>query len=358
MSKIFILSYGDLNGVDGAAIRLKTFAAYVRKLHPNCEIITICSIREKLTQYTVKVYYDNDLVYEKSSKDYSIFFRTIIKRSLNLARVRGFNEILTIEKAPQIYVHTLRVFGSLAPELRQLVKHIDVCDNNIRSFRQAAKSYLILRRFHLGLLLLNEARVEQNLLRLALSQNIRLSFITQDDLACDRNSMLLPNIYKPEYCGNASEFPKAPYTYGIIGNFRTLANKSIIENFIKSDLNVVGSSVKLFGLNAEGLSGERVSVHGAYNTNLEIIKKFDIGLCLVTLRGGIQNKVIDYLSMGKVALVSNEVYEAFRKDPNFELLSHSPFLIRIGDAHQKMSQVFTIENYQINEHLYKEYLND
>ena len=358
MSKIFILSYGDLNGVDGAAIRLKTFAAYVRKLHPNGEIVTICSIREQLTQYTIKVYYDNDLVYEKSSKDYIIFFRTIIKRSLNLARVRGFNEFLTIEKTPEIYVHTLRVFGSLTAELKQFVKHIDVCDNNTLAYRQAAKSYLIHRRFHLGLLLLNEARVEENLLRLASSQNIRLSFITRDDMSSDRNSMILPNIYKPEYCGNSSEFPKAPYTYGIIGNFRTLANKSIIENFKKSNLNVVGSSVKLFGLNAEGLSGERVFVHGAYDTNLDIIKKFDIGLCLVTLRGGIQNKVIDYLSMGKVALVSNEVYDAFRKDPTFELLSHSPFLVRIGDAHQQMSQVFTTENYRRNEHLYKKYQND
>lgn len=358
MSKIFILSYGDLNGVDGAAIRLKTFALYVRKLHPNCEIITICSMREQLTKYTVKVYYEDVLAYEKSSKDHSIFFRAIIKRSLNLARVRGFNEILTLEKAPEIYVHTLRVFGSLTAELKQFVKHIDVCDNNTLSFRQAAKSYLSHFRFHIGILLLNEARVEENLLRLASSLNIRLSFITRDDVSCDKNSMILPNIYKPKYCGNGSGSTKAPYTYGVIGNFRTLANKSIIDNFFKSDLILDGSSIKLFGLNAESLSSERISVHGAYERNLDIIEKFDIGLCLVTLRGGIQNKVIDYLSMGKLALVSDEVYEAFCNDPTFELLSHSPFLIRIDDTHKKMSEVYTTENFKINEHLYKKYQND
>lgn len=358
MRKIFILSYGDLGGVDGAAIRLKTFASYVRKLHPKCKITTICSLREQLTKYKVKVYHDNELVYEKYTKDYSIFCRAIIKRSLNLARVRGFNEVLMLEKSPQIYVHTLRVFGSLSAELQKFVKHIDVCDNNTLSFRQAAKSYLSNLRIPLGLLLLNEARVEENLTQLACSLNIPLSFITQDDVSCDINSMILPNIYKPKYTGNGLENHKAPFTYGVIGNFRTLANKSIIENFIKSDLILDGSSIKLFGLNAEGLSRKKILVHGVYKHNMDIIDKFDVGLCLVTVRGGIQNKVIDYLSMGKVALVSNSVFEAICNDPTFKLLSHSPFLIRITDFNDKMSDVYTSENYILNKHLYEKYQND
>ena len=141
------------------------------------------------------------------------------------------------------------------------------------------------------------------------------------------------------------------HTFGIIANFRTIANRSIVKNALRMQ-GVEPSQIWLFGASSDEMKYEfpDVQVYGGYDTLEEISEYFSVGLCLVDVQGGIQNKVLDYLAINKFAIISESVYSAFLTDQHYKRLLDSPFILLESEfSWSEVHARYTSENIRKNQ---------
>lgn len=135
-----------------------------------------------------------------------------------------------------------------------------------------------------------------------------ISVIKNGVQVCDRH--VLPAQYKNSFV--------------FVGNLYSLSNWSGLESFIKNEfrnlkkldssfsLHVVGAAPANVKLKLEKVTG--VFVHNNVAHLHHFISQFEIGICPIYFAGGMQNKVLDYLSAGIEAIVTKETCMGLPQD--------------------------------------------
>lgn len=280
------------------------------------------------------------------------FLRTL---SINSARYPELPvNLITETGCEQIVCHTSRSFYLIPSACKRLVAHIDLCDDLVSAYsRMALQCLAQLRLLSCGIFSW-EALRELQLWRI--SRKVPVSFITQPQFF--RGAFeIIPNFHGgkqlalPEY-----SFRVRKPVFGILGNFRTMANQSCVKWSLKN-ITPLGYRVILFGNNANIFENKAgLGIYGTFATRSEIQEHFDIGLCVVDLQGGIQNKVIDYLILGKPTIVSENVMQALRDSPGYFLLSESPLLFLTSQVDLAINAVGRKELFENNRELVRKFL--
>jgi len=354
---IILTSYADLKGFCGSSIRLRTFWRYLLR-RENTDVITICCMRERLWSAEIKIYKNDSLLSSRIFFDYSFIFRILFFRSFNIARIFKLNQMISNYEESSIYVHSIRCYQALSQEHKKRVCEIDACDDNTRSFRAASAAMFAKRRYMLAFIFWYESHIERRGIKEALDTGKTVYFISSLDCQHDERGILLPIDHAPEFIGSNHILDyQDNLRFGVIGNFRTVANKSIVDNLFATGLANPNDEVFLFGLNVEQVKTSKCIRYGQYKDLKELTGLFDVGVCLVDVQGGIQCKVVDYLCLGKVSIISSNVANAFSVDSRYSILLRSPLLLVAPISRSQILEASSTENQKNNKMVYRDFLN-
>jgi hypothetical protein len=333
-----LVTFCDMKSPDGITARLDSL---ISKWQPDY-VISI-SISNK--QYLRQTYVDNTLTEACSSASYLKITMSLLREwSFNSARLADFDkaQLAILKKSDEIFLHTARVYNKIPSFYRSKISKVDLCDDLVFTYRVSSLYYAKRFNFFLAMVYMWESFVEKKLI-LSLS-NTKLSYIRAPSRFLSFNYDVFPNIIPKPII--SYDFPaREKLRYGIIGNFRTIANKEIIYEAIKfrniepSDIYLFGSNIELVQKSFSGLNNV-----GPYKQLADIQDQFDVGLCLVQTQGGIQNKVLDYLCLGKIAVVSAVVQDAFLEDDFYREIVKSPLFVL--DSEVSNSNLQELLNYK------------
>ena len=337
-----LVTFCNLKVSDGASLRAHSLIHYWK---PD----VVLSVSGDNIYETNQILHENIITEEKRPRlFYKVVLRLIIERSFNSARIPGFNknQAKYIQQSSEIFVHTTRVTLKIPRAFKHKVSQVDLCDELVGTYRAASyKALRNLKIIHFIVFLLESFR-EATLIEKF--KNAKLFYISTPLGFSKIHYSVLPQYY-PSF-NTISTVVHCHYKYGVIGNFRTVANRQIFKN-AADQLDINFDDMIAIGLGASQITYDYpgVVIYGEYEDLEEIKDQFEIGLCLVDLQGGIQNKVIDYLRMNKIAVVSDNVFQAFQRDNFYKILTGSPFLIRATEFYDGIEkQIYSDENFRKN----------
>lgn len=317
-----LITFADLSVKDGATLRVNTL---VKKWDIDC-IIGISSNSDfELNHILIRGELQED---KKAISKLSIIKRLSIQKSFNSARLPNFNtqQKTILYSADSIFAHTTRILPKLERQFLDKLEAIDLCDDLVLTYKNAAFGNFKKFNLKLSFIFLWEAFVEHYLIKKYSRK--RLSFISQPTRRLAYKYEIFPNEFRINKDYSLQTIGPIIKKFGVIANFRTLANRSIVKNAIDL-LGINESQIWLFGENSDNMLKDfpDVNIYGRYETVDELSDYFSVGLCLVDIQGGIQNKVLDYLTINKFAVISESVQRAFLEDQHYKEIISSPFVL-------------------------------
>ena len=345
---VVIVSFANPDSHDGAALRLKALLSHYEGSKPVVVANFYCEGRPRKET----IFFNEMPIVSHEHSHFRQLFEFGSHLSLNAIRfphLTGSQRNILMNA--DIVCHTSRCFFILPKVMHGNVIHIDLCDDLVTTYKSACRNYFAKLRIFKGFVFGWEAVREFLLLRflrgLVTKPRVTLISVT-NSLRADRWITQLPNIYIP-----STSFRYRPLThgksirFGVLGNFRTVANRSCIRQAGKSCILQAKDDLIAFGYASEKLTDSFVTSYGTFENLSEISDLFDVGLCLVDVQGGIQNKVLDYLAMGKASIVSDSVYDSFLNDRLYSIICTSPLLHRASVMREEIINAYSLENIEM-----------
>lgn len=332
--RILIVSFASHRLNDGALRRVSSLEAML-KSRADVSIMTI----DRPHANVYDLYIDSVFVCRRKERHW--FVRFLKFPSFNQARMPSLPNLQTLcsIRVDALFCHTGRMYWALSSKDRNDVCGIDLCDNLQTTYKVAFINALRKARIKLAVVFFWEWVVER-VMKYMLPKGIFYSYISQNDAAngCPE-STVLPNLLL-----NFDRMPAIPpgkfqsrgsdsIRFGVIGNFRTVANRSAVENILRSKwYRPDCDKIVLCGFGAKECSlelGFAATIFDNYSSLDEIAGVFDVGCCIVDVQGGVQNKILDYILLGVPILASKSAIAPFQKDPHLSIALDERFVVAV-----------------------------
>ncbi|WP_157033125.1 hypothetical protein [Halomonas sp. S2151] len=342
---IYVVTFVDPRGFDGAAKRIKTLLKIYED--GNIDEVAVIELMPFIGTFSkVRVWsYKNG--YPFVSKEFEVCmskFRQFSRFfafpfSISACRYPDLELFSEASESDTLFVcHTSRVYCRLPRRYKRKVIHVDLCDDLVSTYLRAFVKHLFEIRLKLATIFFVEC-VSEMLSVINFARNdILLSFITERDKTSMKKRInkapvfSFPNGTDSSLLMSRKEKTNGSIVFGVVGNFRTVANRSVITNILNSDFfDIEKDKIFLAGIFSNELVEEYCNIcciesYGEFGSVEELEGKFDIGVCLVNVQGGFQTKLIDYLALGVNIIANDNVRAPFEDIVKFQDVVDEIFL--------------------------------
>lgn len=340
-----IITFTSPIGNDGAPQRLKSLIKLLHESEDNLLIVEAKPITNGKACIVVWHSRKNKALAKVKEHVIDITLNKILKSTLtrvpsvNALRypsIAWMDSLSCLNEINSITAHTTRSYWLLPRNLKSKVIHIDHCDDLVVTYRNAGFSNLRKGKYFVGIIFFWEYLVEAFVDYLPSVRSKIRTFVSREDSQSAQNRVGNKDYPKILTIFNSIEFIDKPalisrpieksnneiIKYLIVGNFSTVANRSILDNLINHRAFKNGfDHVYLAGLNSEAYFcevrgnyiNENIFSVGEFDDINVLANKFDVGVCLVDVQGGVQTKIFDYLKLSLVILASDNVATVFKK---------------------------------------------
>ena len=309
------------------------------------DTLRIINIAKYLSQYydVTLVCIDNgvkrDLPLERQ-----LPFTVLVFKQTNFDRLNGVINLLLLRRTLQNAYYECREYTNFVKEsdfestkfLVHLTRSIhflpkEQCNQNVLEMTDAT-SYSFRKKFFkkflanpsLALAQFLDSFGTRNVEKTAIELFKNVVLVSERDATYFKTDVIKVIENGVQFCDRAVLGEPRRNSIVFVGNLTSLSNWSGLQSFVYGDFRNLRKLVPTLELHVVGtvpVSVKRklqeidgIMIHGNVSNLHDFISQFEIGICPIYFAGGMQNKVLDYLSAGIEAVVTRETYNGLPHD--------------------------------------------